>query len=323
MPFQFTCPYCFKKTLVEDRYAGQAGPCVSCGKMVTLPRLKTEGSSAQSPCRAQPPLPSPALPSGLFASLLSKVRSPWISAGLLSVVIFIGVWIVWQIAIGMGSLAWVQKVHQRQAKAGCLNNLSRIAKALNEYAANHGAYPPPVVYDENGKPMHSWRVLILRELGEFEIYNRYRFDEPWDSERNSELVGRLCPRVYVSPGANDFRNVSYSNYFLIVGDGGLFPSQGQPLSPSSISDGSGNTLLVVEGANLFHEWTQPIDIDIANWNQPGATKISLGGTHADGSTAALADGSTVWLPDDMAPEALKGLISANGGEPVDSDAYRP
>lgn len=323
MPFQFTCPYCFKKTLVEDRYAGQTGPCVSCGKMVTLPMLELEGISSSPAVRSQPPLPSPGPRSRLLTRILVRLRRPWITAGLMSAAIVVSVWIVWQIAAGMGSLAWVQKIQQRQAQAGCLNNLNRIANALNEYAAKHGSYPPPVVYDEKGKPMHSWRVLILRELGEFEIYNRYRFDEPWDSQANSQLVGRLCPRVYVSPGASDFRNVSQTNYFLIVGDGGLFPSQGQPLSPENILDGPGNTLLVVEGANQFHEWIEPIDIDIANWNRPGGAKISLGGTHLGGSTAVLADSTTVWLPDDLAPEVLNGLITPDGGEPIDSALYRP
>ncbi|MEO8269794.1 MAG: hypothetical protein ABI557_08740, partial [Aureliella sp.] len=37
MPFQFTCPYCFKKTLVEDEIAGESGPCANCGKTITVP----------------------------------------------------------------------------------------------------------------------------------------------------------------------------------------------------------------------------------------------------------------------------------------------
>ena len=27
--FQFTCPYCFNKTLVEESYAGQKGPAIA------------------------------------------------------------------------------------------------------------------------------------------------------------------------------------------------------------------------------------------------------------------------------------------------------
>jgi hypothetical protein len=33
----FTCPHCGEQTLVEDKYAGQSGPCIRCGKLITVP----------------------------------------------------------------------------------------------------------------------------------------------------------------------------------------------------------------------------------------------------------------------------------------------
>jgi TM2 domain-containing membrane protein YozV len=37
MPIKFTCPHCGNIALVADQYAGQSGPCVSCGATVTIP----------------------------------------------------------------------------------------------------------------------------------------------------------------------------------------------------------------------------------------------------------------------------------------------
>lgn len=37
MPIPFTCPHCGAKTDVDERYAGQTGPCFQCGKTVTVP----------------------------------------------------------------------------------------------------------------------------------------------------------------------------------------------------------------------------------------------------------------------------------------------
>src|SRR5688500_12832018 len=45
MTISFTCPHCGKSTLVEDRFAGQTGPCASCGKPVTIPHPGAPRSS--------------------------------------------------------------------------------------------------------------------------------------------------------------------------------------------------------------------------------------------------------------------------------------
>ena len=37
MPIPFTCPHCGASTSVADQYAGQTGPCGSCGAAITVP----------------------------------------------------------------------------------------------------------------------------------------------------------------------------------------------------------------------------------------------------------------------------------------------
>jgi len=36
MPIPFTCPHCGRQTLVPEQYIGQSGPCVGCGRTVTV-----------------------------------------------------------------------------------------------------------------------------------------------------------------------------------------------------------------------------------------------------------------------------------------------
>lgn len=198
-----------------------------------------------------------------------------------------------------------------------MNNLRQIAQALNAYATEHGTYPPPIVYDARGKPMHSWRVLILEQLGEYEMHSRYNFDEPWDSVENVELLGGRCPRVYISPAIANSRTNAETNYFLVTGGGTIFPASG-PLAPDEISDGLSSTLLVVESENTIAEWTKPVDIDFAKLNpRIGALgQDTIGGNHDGGATAVFADGTPAWLPSDIAPTVLDSLISPTGGEPI-------
>ena len=44
MPIPFACPHCNHETLVEDKYAGQAGNCVQCGQPINVPLASTQGA---------------------------------------------------------------------------------------------------------------------------------------------------------------------------------------------------------------------------------------------------------------------------------------
>src|SRR5262249_29037695 len=37
MPIAYTCPHCGKQFSVAEQYAGQTGPCASCGQSITIP----------------------------------------------------------------------------------------------------------------------------------------------------------------------------------------------------------------------------------------------------------------------------------------------
>ena len=168
--------------------------------------------------------------------------------------------------------------------------------------------------------MHSWRVLILPDLGEHHVYNQYNFDEPWDSPNNSNLLGTRCPRVFISPARADHQYAAETNYFLVVGDGTVFPTSGPPLAPGEIGDGLDNTLLIVEAQNTSHFWTEPIDIDFRNMKGT-ASSVGLGGTHKEGFTGAFADGVAGWFPNSIPSEQVRSMISANGGEVVDRSFF--
>ena len=79
MAIQFTCPYCGHTTNVSTKYVGKAGPCVRCGRVITVP------AQAGEPRPTPPPFQSAGRPIGndpAIRMLLPVGRSPWaIAAG--------------------------------------------------------------------------------------------------------------------------------------------------------------------------------------------------------------------------------------------------
>jgi hypothetical protein len=75
-------------------------------------------------------------------------------------------------------------------------NLKEIAMAMHNYHDTYGCLPPAYVPDGDGKPLHSWRVLLLEMMPNPEaqrLYEQYDFDQPWDSPKNLGLAKQMPP----------------------------------------------------------------------------------------------------------------------------------
>ena len=140
-------------------------------------------------------------------------------------------------------------VNQRQ----CLNNLRAIGTGILGYEADHGHFPPPYIADEAGKPMHSWRVLILPYVGGKAVYNQYNFDEPWNSPSNAKLLSAV-PALY----QHAEHSGAMCHYSAIVGGNSIWEPTTR-ISWNELSDGASRTLLVCESPRPV-PWTKPQDL---------------------------------------------------------------
>ena len=73
--------------------------------------------------------------------------------------------------------------------------MKQIGLALRSYHQDQGRFPPAVVYSPEGRPLYSWRVLILPYLEQKDLYDEFDLNEAWDSPHNRELLAKR-PAVY-------------------------------------------------------------------------------------------------------------------------------
>jgi hypothetical protein len=145
----------------------------------------------------------------------------------------------------------------------CRSNLQRIGVALHNYATKHHTFPPAYIADKQGKPMHSWRTLILpylRDANAASLYKQYRFDESWDGPNNRKLIAD-APWDYQC--LYDVRRSAHvphtTSYVAVVGPKTAWPGD-KPMKPDDIGSRTSNTILLVEVANSDIAWSEPRDL---------------------------------------------------------------
>lgn len=232
--------------------------------------------------------------------------------------------VVTVIAISIGLTAYsryMSSLGEASRRSSCRNNLKQIDLALHNYHDVYGSFPPAYVADEAGRPMHSWRVLILPFLDESALYDAYDFSQPWDSPANRYVLDNM-PRIYRCRSHRDDRSPSMTHYAGVYGPGCVFdkPDDASVLPDavtlSDITDGLENTLMVGEAGDAGIPWTKPEDIDITQHrrlNQPGG----FSSHHDHGLYFLYCNGTVEFINDDTASSTLRRLFAINDGQAVE------
>lgn len=200
----------------------------------------------------------------------------------------------------------IDKATKAAEQAKKTNNLKFIGLACHNYNDVFSAFPG-AGQSADGKKGLSWRVHILPFLDHAELYNKFKMDEPWDSETNKALINQM-PEIYKTDGVTE---VGKSAIHVFTGPGAMFAGDQAPKF-ATITDGSSNTILAVSaGPDTAEIWTKPGGLDFDPENP-----IKALGKVGEKFFVLFADGSVRAVSVTIKPETLRRLIQSADGEPI-------
>jgi hypothetical protein len=221
-------------------------------------------------------------------------------------------WVTVLMVLGIGTLLVLFLLPARRTARGaarrnaCMNNLHQISLALLNYESMYHALPPAYTVDADGKPLHSWRTLILPFLEENQLYKTIDLSKPWDDPANAKAFNTAVA-AYQCPA--DGGPLNTTTYLAVVAPNGCFRLT-EPRQLSEITDAPFKTLMVVEApSDRAVPWMCPQDADEQLLVGFGPdSKLA----HSGGVCAAFVDSSIRFINADLPAAQRRALITIAG-----------
>ena len=260
MPIPFTCPHCGKQNSIGDQYAGSSAACGACGQTVMVPgnTLSSFSGSNYPPPQRKSSGGSPVV---IIIVVLAVCGGGVLSVGCLSALLF----------PALGS------AREAARRASCANNMRELAIAIQVHQDQRGDMPPLQLTTQAGRPLHSWRTLLLPYLEQQALFRQMKLDQPWDAPGN-RMLGVGKHEVFQCPSSENGSS-NLTNYFSVLGEFA-------PLQPAAIPqgmdprryrsntkfvdivDGLAFTVGAFEVEGLRNHWMQPSDPGCCRSRQP-------------------------------------------------------
>ena len=167
----------------------------------------------------------------------------------------------------------------------------------------------PTSFDRSGKPLYSWRVVLMAYLEREEGVERSAAHRKIQVRR---VMGQpsqplaACRRDHLNffcPGFPEGAQKGYTSFVAVVGRRTLFPSHGRTRRLADVRDDPTSTLMIVESVNTSIHWMEPRDLewDRMSFSVNDRSRPSISSEHrvfgvAQGTSLVLAaDGGLAYL----------------------------
>jgi hypothetical protein len=174
-------------------------------------------------------------------------------------------------------------------------------------------FPPANTFDAAGRPLHSWRTLMLPFMEQRALYETVDLSKPWNDPANASAYATNIAE-FQCPSAEMAAN--RTTYFGLVGNNQFFHPR-RARRRSELIDGISVTAMILEVApkHAAH-WMAPRDTD-----QRYLLGISAESAlaHEHGTHMVLADGSVQWVSHELSVAERRALTTIAGND-GDADA---
>jgi len=223
-----------------------------------------------------------------------------------------------------GVIWFVGKREETRERMIASNNLKQIGLAMHSHHDANNSFPSGVAnspQNVNGRPIPpselstrlSWRVDLLPYIEQDSVYRLLNTSEPWDSAKNRP-VSLMAIQQYSDV---EDRKDPDTRWRVFYGEQTPFdPSRGRRSTMVSITDGTSNTIMVVESGDKV-TWTRFAEIPFDPNNPPSPS--TFGRAEKDTFQVLMFDGSVKILKKSMSQQTFKHAITPNGGEVFDFD----
>jgi prepilin-type processing-associated H-X9-DG protein len=205
-------------------------------------------------------------------------------------------------AVACAVIRWAAIAHNRwNSRRERENQIRQIGLGLLNYQTNYRRFPPAYIADAQGKPLLSWRFVMLPYFeSSTKLYSSFNLNEPWDGPNNG-LRSQTMFTIYHCPVSA--QQPPLTDYVAVVGPNTAWPgAKGSKLS--DFKDPS-KTILVVEVANSGINWAEPRDLSVEEIVK------GIRGNHAGGFNAVFADAHVEFISDDIDPKKLAEMFEIN------------
>lgn len=155
-------------------------------------------------------------------------------------------------------------------RAQCQGRLANIACAVRSYHEFTQYFPPAFTRDQDGRLMHSWRVLVGAHQGGYtspaDYFTRYALHEAWNGPSNRKLLADWWGNYFACPGDSRAVRGRRTSYVAVVGEDTFWPGTApryleMPEDYGAYPDYL-SKILLIEIPHSKIEWMEPKDISV-------------------------------------------------------------
>jgi hypothetical protein len=206
---------------------------------------------------------------------------------------------------------------QRAHEDLCRNNLKMISLALAGYADLHKCYPPARILDDHGRPIHSWRAVLM-PFFHYRFLEVYSLSEPWNSPNNKTYTDLPVP-VFQCPSKIHPGKPCITNYVAVVGPETMWPGD-YSATPDEVTNPDG--ILLVEYPDSRIPWCEPRDLTVDEFVSMLESRWSQGdfGPHPSGLLYVTVRGDVRALDRHIDLTALRKLLRPRNNSAIVRDS---